>query len=74
MNTSFDKIIQIAGVIDEEEAKMLAECGADLIGFPLRLTVNREDLSEDDAASIIAKLIPTSKPVLLLTLIKQKRL
>jgi phosphoribosylanthranilate isomerase len=64
-NIPFDKVIQIAGVIDEDEAEMLAACGVDLIGFPLRLTVNQEDLSENDAANIISQLVPTSKAVLI---------
>ncbi len=50
-------IIQIAGVIDQAEAEMLMECGVHYLGFPLRLPVNQEDLSEEDAASII-KLLP----------------
>jgi len=33
----FKNIIQIAGVIELEEALMLVERGVDYIGFPLRL-------------------------------------
>ena len=33
----FKNIIQIAGVIDLEEALMLVEQGVDYIGFPLKL-------------------------------------
>lgn len=46
-------LIQIAGVIDVAEAAMLVRCGVRYLGFPLRLPVHREDLTEADAASII---------------------
>ncbi len=52
--TSLDKeMIQIAGVIDQKEADDLVACGATLLGFPLRLPVNSEDLTEAEAKSII---------------------
>lgn len=46
-------MIQIAGVIDQKEADDLVDCGATLLGFPLRLPVNTEDLTEAEAKSII---------------------
>ena len=46
-------LIQIAGIIDAAEARMLIACGVHYLGFPLRLDVHQEDLSEADAASII---------------------
>lgn len=46
-------LVQIAGVIDWAEADLLTAAGADYLGFPLRLTVNKEDLSEAEAAEII---------------------
>ena len=49
-------IIQIAGIVDEAEARMLAESGAHRLGFPLGLDIHREDLPEDDAAVIIRTL------------------
>ena len=49
-------LIQVAGVHDLDEARLLLGCGVDLIGIPLRLPVNTEDLSEKDAASISRKL------------------
>jgi phosphoribosylanthranilate isomerase len=58
-------IIQIAGVIDGDEADMLVAEGVDWIGFPLRLTVNREDISEERAAEIIRSLAPPTKAVLI---------
>ncbi len=51
---SFDRFVQIAGVIDKEEAKLLIDCGVKYLGFPLRLPVHKEDLSEEYAAEIIA--------------------
>lgn len=48
-----DNFIQIAGVIDGAEAQMLRQCGVRYLGFPLRLAVHREDLTESAAATII---------------------
>ena len=43
-----ENLIQIAGVIDAAEAQMLQQCGVRYLGFPLRLPVHREDLTEED--------------------------
>lgn len=51
-------LIQIAGIIDEAEAELLRQCGVKYLGFPLRLPVHREDISEDDASRIIRRLEP----------------
>jgi phosphoribosylanthranilate isomerase len=51
-------LIQIAGVIDAAEAEMLQQCGIRYLGFPLRLPVHREDLTEEEAAAIITSLAP----------------
>lgn len=58
-------LIQVAGVIDAEEAGMLIECGVDMIGFPFRLDVHAEDLSEDAAAALIAAIGSRARPVLI---------
>ncbi len=58
-------IIQVAGIRNLEEALLLAEEGVDFLGFPLRLAVHREDLSETAAARIIAQLPETVKAVLI---------
>ncbi len=58
-------IIQVAGVIDAEEAGMLLNLGADYLGFPLRLTVNKEDLSESDAKEVIRTTKIQDKAVLI---------
>ncbi|HME63244.1 MAG TPA: phosphoribosylanthranilate isomerase [Candidatus Binatia bacterium] len=53
-----ENLIQIAGVIDAAEAQMLQRCGVRYLGFPLRLPVHREDLTEREAAAIIGSLTP----------------
>ena len=53
-----ETFIQIAGVIDPEEARMLVECGVYHLGFPFRLPLHKEDLPEYDAARIIRSLCP----------------
>src|SRR5262249_53007103 len=60
-----DGIVQIAGVIDAAEAAMLVPAGVDWLGFPFRLTVHREDLTEDEAARIVRSLPPTCAAVLI---------
>jgi phosphoribosylanthranilate isomerase len=58
-------LIQVAGVIDRAEAAMLQQCGVRYLGFPLRLPVNREDLTEAEAAAIIRSLTPPVRGVLI---------
>jgi phosphoribosylanthranilate isomerase len=58
-------VIQVAGIHDRTEATMLQECGIHYLGFPLRLPVNREDLTEPDAAAIIGSLRPPARGVLI---------
>lgn len=58
-------IIQVAGVIDQAEADLLIEEGVRYLGFPLRLPVNQEDLSEAEAAAIIRNLKPPFRGVLI---------
>jgi len=53
-----ENLIQIAGVIDTAEMQMLQQCGVRYLGFPLRLPVHREDLTEEAAAAIITSLAP----------------
>lgn len=57
--------IQIAGVIDAAEARLLLDCGVRYLGFPLRLSVNRPDLSEREAAAIVRDLPPDAHGVLI---------
>jgi len=58
-------LVQVAGVIDRAEAVLLQECGVRYQGFPLRLPVNREDLTEAEAAAIIRTLAPPARAVLI---------
>lgn len=58
-------LIQIAGIIDQAEADMLCVAGVPLLGFPLRLPVNQEDLSEAAAATIIRGLRTPYEAVLI---------
>ena len=60
-----DNLIQIAGVVDEAEASMLQQCGVRYLGFPLRLPVHQEDLSEEAAANIIRGLDSSVSGVLI---------
>lgn len=57
-------LIQVAGVIDRDEADLLIDSGVNYLGFPLRLPVNSEALTEAEAASIIRSLHPPAFGVL----------
>jgi phosphoribosylanthranilate isomerase len=61
----FADAVQVAGVIDQAEADLLVECGVDFLGFPFRLTVHREDLSEEAAAAIVRRLPASTRAVLI---------
>lgn len=58
-------VIQIAGIIDQDEARMLVAEGVDYLGFPLRLRDGREDLSEIEAKRIISSLRSYASPVII---------
>ena len=55
---NFNNFIQVAGIIDEDEANMLISSGINFLGFPLRLPVNKEDISEEDACRLIRVITP----------------
>jgi phosphoribosylanthranilate isomerase len=61
-------LIQVAGIRDRAEADLVQECGVRYLGFPLRLPVNREDLTEPEAAAIIRSLRPPARGVLIIYL------
>ncbi len=65
-------LIQVAGVCDRAEAELLQECGIRYLGFPLRLSVHREDLTEAEAADIMRSLRPPARGVLI-TYLSQAR-
>jgi phosphoribosylanthranilate isomerase len=58
-------IIQIAGIIDQDEATMLVAEGVDYLGFPLRLRDGGEDLPEIKAKRIISSLRSYASPVII---------
>jgi phosphoribosylanthranilate isomerase len=60
-----ERLIQVAGIIDEAEAALLCEEGVDWLGLPLRLSSNNEDLSEAEAIAVIATIRPPHKAVLI---------
>lgn len=51
-----NELIQVAGIIDADEAALVSEEGADWLGFPLRLPSGKDDISEAGAATIISGL------------------
>ena len=59
-------IIQIAGILDEAEARMLVRAGVHRLGFPLRIFPHREDLTEEAAAKVIRG-IPLPAEAVLIT-------
>ncbi len=65
MSSVFDSKVQIAGVHSLEEAIMLKQCGADFIGFALRLGYHSPDISERDAREIIEHLKDPGRAVLI---------
>lgn len=48
-------IVQVAGIRTVDEARMVLDAGADLLGFPLRLDHHAPDVREAEAAAIIAE-------------------
>jgi phosphoribosylanthranilate isomerase len=60
-----NNLIQVAGIIDSDEARMLMKLGVDYLGFPLRLPVNKNDLTEDDAVKVIKEIVSPYKAVLI---------
>jgi phosphoribosylanthranilate isomerase len=54
----FREFVQIAGIADLEEARLLVACGVRYLGFPLRLPVHREDLPEAEAAAVVRAIQP----------------
>lgn len=59
------QIIQVAGIIDLAEATMIMDLGVELLGFPLRLPVNKEDQTEEEAAELITHIHPPHQAVLI---------
>ncbi|MFJ3176709.1 phosphoribosylanthranilate isomerase [Streptomyces roseus] len=51
-------IIQIAGVLDVEDARTLVDCDVDWVGIPLRLPVHTPDVDDAGAARIASAVGP----------------
>lgn len=73
-NQNTKNIIQIAGIIDEAEARMVLDAGATHLGFPFKLDFNQEDLTENQAAQIIKNLQIQEKSVLITYLDKSEEI
>lgn len=58
-------LVQVAGIIDAEEANLLSEEGVNWLGFPLRLPSGKNDISEAAAKQIISRIIPPRAGVLI---------
>jgi len=71
---SFKNFIQVAGIIDKEESELIINAGVNFLGFPLRLPVNKEDISEDEAEDIIKKITPPNFGILITYLNKSKEI
>jgi phosphoribosylanthranilate isomerase len=67
-------LIQIAGIMDREEAAMLIKAGVHQIGFPLKLAHHKDDLTEKDAGKIIRTLSSPSSAVLITYLNKAEEI
>ncbi|WP_133513103.1 phosphoribosylanthranilate isomerase [Candidatus Thiosymbion oneisti] len=60
-----ERTIQIAGIKNLMEAKMLVDSGVEWLGFPLRLDVNTPDLTERQAAEVIRSLGSKTRAVII---------
>ncbi|WP_199610130.1 phosphoribosylanthranilate isomerase [Flocculibacter collagenilyticus] len=65
-----EKLIQVAGIIDENEAKLIADEGVQWLGFPLRLPSGKDDISEPAAKKIIESLSAPQAGVLISYMVK----
>lgn len=60
-----EPVIQVAGILNLEEALMVAQAGATHLGFPFALDFHREDITRQEAAFIISRLPESVSPVLI---------
>ncbi len=58
-------LVQVAGVLDLEEGRMLLEEGVDWIGFPIGLTVHPEEITPEAAWEIVHRLSLGDRGVLI---------
>lgn len=62
--------MQIAGVVDAEDAEVVVDCGVEYLGLPLGPGVVPGDCAEDEAARIVRRLPPSVEPVLITYLVE----
>lgn len=60
-----EPFIQVAGILDLEEARMVEGAGAVHLGFPLRLDVHAPDLTEEEAREVVGTMADPSRAVLI---------
>lgn len=53
---TYHQTIQVAGIRSLDEARMLLAAGVDVLGFPLRLDVHAQDMSEGETAGVVQAL------------------
>ena len=53
---TYRQTIQVAGIRSLDEARMLLAAGVDVLGFPLRLDVHTQDMSEGETAEVVQAL------------------
>lgn len=58
-------LVQVAGILDAEEASMLLESGVDLLGFPLGPGIRTRELTLDQAIEIVKKADCSDRAVLI---------
>lgn len=58
-------LVQVAGVLDVEEGRMLLDEGADLLGFPIGLAVHAEEIDPARAREIVRELSLEERGVLI---------
>ena len=63
--------VQVAGVHDLDEARLLCACGVGWIGIPLRLPVHREDLRDDAAAAVVRGCAGSGSTCVLITYLER---
>jgi phosphoribosylanthranilate isomerase len=57
--------IQIAGILDMEDAENIISSGVEYLGFPLELDFHKEDLPKDKVKEIIKTLKGSFEPILI---------
>ncbi len=58
---TYHQTIQVAGIRSLDEARMLLAAGVDVLGFPLRLDVHAQDMSEGETAGVVQALCVPEK-------------